>query len=342
MSLVFVDHHHNTPYLSGILPFDSTMASFQSIFGPGWEVAESVLPQRVVVANVAKGASLHHLKAEHLMEVDKVDETMFVAFRKLDLTRKASSMGPSAIDDNEPPMKRLKHRETHGGQEVRKKYEDERHQARLNVTKRCFANLVNVPEEKLFSLPIFKAVHGPKFRRAHAYRGKPENLSSPWEANYQSSERYEEDLSLLLQDFEAKSRHQFALKGKWPKEAEVAALFLTWKLRGKEWRKVKTNGTYLQNLDNAWRAKINDFREEKLFQVVWEYVAGMSRDWDKQRHWSCYFVKSGVLLKPLPSTKRKQQFIDVDEWSRMKSHSGVDVERWPIRQPAHMFETYRR
>ena len=339
------------------------MDSFQSIFGPGWKVVGSESPPRVVVANVPKVASLHHLGVDHMEGVEMADETMFdsfrvvdhmegvemadeakfVSFRKLDLTRKASCLDSSAMNDDEPPMKRRKHHEPHGGHEVRIKDEAMKHKARLDVTYRCFANLVNLPEEKLFSLSIFKGIQGPKFRRASAYLGRPENLSSPWEANYQSSERYEEDLSLLLQDFEAKSRHQFALKRKWPRDAELAALFLTWKLKGKEWRKVKTNGTYLQNLDNAWRAKINNFHEEKVFQVVWEYVTGMSREWDSQRHPGSYQVKSGVLLKPLPSTQRKQKFIDVDVWTRVKRHTGVDIDRWPIRRPSHdKFEEYRR
>ena len=314
------------------------------MFGPGWVKVGSESPSCVMVANVPKVASLHHLKVEDLMDIDTVDECIFGGYRKLDLTRKASCLGSSAMDVDEPPMKRRKHRETDGGQEVRNKDEAEKHTARLNVTIRYFASLANLPEEQLFSLAIFKGFQGPKFRRAHAYRGKPENLSCPWEAHYQSSERYEEDLSLLLQDFEAKSRHLFALKGKWPREAELAALFLTSKLRGKEWRKVKTNGTYLQNLDNAWRAKINNFHEEKIFQVVWEYVTGMSRVWDKQRHPASYQVKSGVLLKQrIPSTQRKQQFIDVDEWARVKRHTGVDLNRWPNRRPSpDEFEKYRR
>lgn len=330
------------------------MASFQSMFGPGWVKVGSESPSCVMVASVPKVASLYHLKVEDLMEVDTVegcmmmdvdtvDESMFVGHRKLDLTRKASCLGSSAMTVDEPPMKRRKHRGTGWGQELRDKHEAAKHMARLNVTIRHFASLANLPEEQLFSLPIFKGFQGPKFRRPRD--GKPENLSSPWEANYQSSERYEEDLSLLLQDFEAKSKHVFALKGKWPsREAELAALFLTSKLSGKEWRKVKTNGTYLQNLDNAWRAKINNFHEEKLFQAVWEYVTGMMRDWDKQRHQACYQVKSGVLLKQrIPSMKRKQQFIDVDEWARVKRHTGVDIDRWPNRRPSSdEIEKYRR
>ena len=287
---------------------------------------------------------LNFPKIPNLLYMGKVDETMFSSYRKLDLTRKASCLDSSAMDNDGPPTKRRKNREPEGGYEVGNRDEAQRHKARFDVTNHCFVNLVKLPEEKLFSLSIFKGFQGPEFRRAHAYLGKPENLSSPWEANYQSSERYEEDLSLLLQDFEAKTRHQFALEGKGPdREAELAALFLTWKLRGKEWRKVKTNGTYLQNLDNAWRAKINHFHEEKIFQVVWEYVTRMSRVWDEQRHPASYQPKSGILLKPLPSTQRKQQFIDVDEWTRVKRYTGVDIDRWPMRRPSpDKFEKYRR
>ena len=336
MSLFLVYHHHHIPYLSGISLFERAMALFGSAFCRAWGIDDLEFPAGVRVANVPQAASLYEVHS-------KVDESTFVGYRKLDLTRKASCLGSSAMDDDEPPTKRRTAREANWGQEVRRKDDDERHQARLNVTYRNLANLAFVPEEKLFSLAIFKGIRGPKFRKAHKYHGKPENLSSPWEAHYQTSERYEEDLSLLLQDFEAKAKHQFALKKKWPKEAELAALFLTWKLRGKEWRKVKTNGTYLQNLDNAWRAKINNFHEEKVFQVVWEYVTRMTRIWDKDRHALSYRVYSGILLKPLPSMQRKQRFIDVDEWTRVKAHTGVDVDRWPKRRPCpHLYETYRR
>lgn len=306
-----------------------TTFTFESIFGPG------VKPPVV----------LNWPKVPNLLYKPGVDETMFVSHRKLDLTRKASCLDSSAMNNDEPPMKRRKNQEPHGGHEVRNKDEAMRHEARLSVTDKYFDHLVKLPEEELFSMAVFKGIQGPKFRRAHAYLGKRENLSSPWEAHYQSSERYEEDLSLLFQDLEAKTRHQFALKRRWPdRETKLATLFLAWKLRGKEWRKVKTNSTYLQNLDNAWRAKINHFHEEKIFQVVWEYVTGMARVWDKQRHPACYQLKSGFLLRPsLPSTQRKQQFIDVDEWTRVKRHTGVDIDRWPMRRPSpDKFEKYRR
>ncbi len=294
--------------------------------------------QRVEAANVAR---LRHAKMESLKGAEKEDHMMFVGYRKLDLTRKSSSMASSGVDD-EPPKKISKKGASKEEKEHREWYDGERHRQRLEIVKNLLPQLAAMSEERLFSFSVFKAVEGPKFREAHAYLGKPENLSSPQEANYQSCEKYEEDLSLLLQDFEAKSRHEFAVTGRWPVQAELGAVFLACKLRGKEWRKVKNNGTYMESLDNAWRAKINRFKEEKIFQVVWEYVAGMSREWDKQRHPESYTVKHGVVLRRMKSTQRKQKFIDVDQFTRIKRHGGVHLDKWPIRRPTNEFATYRK
>ena len=316
------------------------MASVGSMFGGGWRRAGSVKSHRFEVASVAR---LRHARMESLKGVEREDEMMELCYqyhRKMDLTRKADSMDPSLTDD-EPPKKIVK-RAIKEEKETCDLYDHARHMNRIQIMRQYLQTLATLPEEKVLSYSIFKGVQGPKLRSVHAYLGKPENLSSPWEANYQSSERYEGDLSLLLQDFEAKSRHQFAVTGKWPKQAEVGALLLASKLRGKEWRKVKNNGTYMESLDNAWRAKINDFKEERVFQVVWEYVAGMSREWDKQRHPESYDTpKAHIRLKPIPSTQRKQRFIDVDEFTKIKRHDGVDLDRWPIRRPTNEFETYR-
>ena len=268
-----------------------------------------------------------------MMRVRSEDDMMFVNYRKLDLTREM---------DEEPPKKKRKTAASPEEKEKRELFENYKHTKRIEITKQFWVQLACEPEEKLFSSSLFRGFQGPKFRSLHAYRGKPENLSSPWDANYQSCERYEEDLSLLLQDFEAKARHEFAVKKRWPIQAELGAVFLASKLRGKEWRKVKNNGTYMESLDNAWRAKINKFKEEKIFQLVWEYVAGMSRDWDKQRHPESHFVKHGVILKRMKSTQRKQRFIDVDEFTRIKRHGGVHLDKWPIRRPTNEFCTYRK
>ena len=317
------------------------MAASGILFGGDWRRGvRSLTSHRLGVANVAR---LRHARMESLKGVkgmeDGMEDICYQFHRKLDLSRKSSSMAPSLTDD-EPPKKIVK-RAPEEERDMDDRYDHGTHMYRIQVIRANLEIMALVSEEKLFADSIFQRIQGPQFRRLHVCLGKPENLSSPWEANYQSSERYEEDLSLLLQDFEAKARHQFAVKGRWPKEAEVGALLLASKLRGKEWRKVKDNGTYMESLDNAWRAKINDFKEEWIFQVVWEYVAGMSRIWDAQRHPMSYHVKYGILLRPIESIKRKQQFINVDEFTRIKRHDGVDVNRWPIRRPTNKFVTYR-
>ncbi len=303
------------------------MASFDTMFEPIRKALESKTRQRVEAGQVAR---LRRAKMEYLKRVEEENDMMLVGFRKLSIVPNLSSEASSNMD-NEPPKKKSKMGESEEEKERRNIYEQKKHTMRLAVTRQVFAQITSLPEEELFSLSIFKWFKGLRFRSVPAYIATPENLSSPWEANYQSREKYEEDLSLLLQDFEAKARHGFALKGRWPVQAEIGALFLASKLRGKEWRKVKNNGTYMENLDNAWRAKINDFREETIFQVVWEYVAGMARDWDKQRHQDCYFVKHGVLLPRISLRQRKQKFIYVDKYDKYTRAKRHDE---PIRQPS--------
>ena len=312
-----------------------------SLFGGDERRAVRLLTShRLGVANVAR---LRHRRMESLKGAKEMEDGMedicYQFHRKLELRRKSSSMAPSLTDD-EPPKKILKRAPEEEG-DMDDQYDHGNHMYRIEVIRSNLRLMELVSEEKLFADSIFQMVQGPQFRRVHVCLSIPEDLSSPWKANYQSSGRYEEDLSLLLQDFEAKARHEFAVKGRWPKEVEVGALLLASKLRGKEWRKVKDNGTYMESLDNAWRAKINDFKEERIFQVVWEYVAGMARIWDAQRHPMSFHVKYGILLRPIKSINRKQQFIDVDEFTRIKRHDGVDVNRWPIRRPTNDFVTYR-
>ena len=318
------------------------MAAPGSLFGGDWRRrVRPLTSHRLGVANVARRrhARMESLKGVKEME-DEMEDICYQFHRKLDLSRKSSGMAPSLTDD-EPPRKILK-RAPIEERDMDDQYDHGIHMHRIQVMRENLKLMALVSEEKVLAAPVFQKVQGPRFHRVHVCLDKPENFSSPWEANYQSSERYEEDLSLLLQDFEAKARHQFALKGRWPKEAEVGALLLASKLRGKEWRKVINNGTYMESLDNAWRAKIIDFKEERIFQVVWEFVAGMSREWDKQRHPMSYETKHGILLRPMKSIKRKQRFIDVDEFTKIKRHDGVDVNRWPIRRPTNEFETFRK
>ena len=322
-----MQYYHNISRISGNPPSVSTMASFGTMFEPNRKV-----PGSWTRVKAGQEARLRRAKMESLKRAEQENFMMFVGFRKLDIIPKLSSEASSRMD-NEPPKKKLKLKKerTQEEKEKRNLYEQEKHALRLAIFRRVMPKILlvpDLPEEQLFSMSIFKGFQGPNFRSSHAYIATPENLSSPWEAKYQSCEKYEEDLSLLLQDFEAKSRHSFAVTGRWPVQAEVGALLLAFKLRGKEWRKVKNNGTYMENLDNAWRAKRNKFREEKVFQVVWEFVAGMSRDWDEQRHQDCYFVKHGLYLPRIPSTQRKQKFIDLNRWTRARRHD------LPKRQPS--------
>lgn len=62
-------------------------------------------------------------------------------------------------------------------------------------------------------------------------------------------ERYEENLCLLMQEFEIKARHEYVLTGEWPKpECEEAALRLSGRLDGVEWRKVAFREGYMEEL----------------------------------------------------------------------------------------------
>ncbi len=91
-------------------------------------------------------------------------------------------------------------------------------------------------------------------------------------------ERYEENLCLLMQDFERKARHEYVLTREWPKpECEEAALTLSGRLDGVEWRKVAWRPGYMEELDLLWRAKVKFAKRDQVYQVVWEFVAGMGK-----------------------------------------------------------------
>ena len=93
-------------------------------------------------------------------------------------------------------------------------------------------------------------------------------------------ERYEDNLSLLLQEFVAKARHQRVLTGRWPSDnVEDTAVLLSERLDGIEWQRAKSRSGYLRELDEAWM-RDRYTRKEKVFQVIWDYVGGIARKWD--------------------------------------------------------------
>lgn len=62
-------------------------------------------------------------------------------------------------------------------------------------------------------------------------------------------ERYEENLCLLMQDFEIRARHEYVLTREWPKpECEESALRLSARLDGVEWRKVAYREGFMEEL----------------------------------------------------------------------------------------------
>lgn len=137
-----------------------------------------------------------------------------------------------------------------------------------------------------------------------------------------SLERYEENLCLLMQEFEIKARHEYVLTGEWPKpECEEAALRLSSRLEGVEWRKVCWRPGYMEELDLLWRAKVDFVRRDKVYQVVWEFVAGMARRWvsSADRHRHCYEfehdgndnrdkLKDALYLERAPSVRRENKY----------------------------------
>lgn len=105
-----------------------------------------------------------------------------------------------------------------------------------------------------------------------------------------TKERYEENLCLLMQDFERKAQHiarlikiKFGVE-EWPEmEVEEAALQLSSALDGVEWRKVVYRAGYAEEIDWVWRSEQRYAKEHGEFKVLWEYVTGMARLWDKGR-----------------------------------------------------------
>ena len=121
----------------------------------------------------------------------------------------------------------------------------------------------------------------------------------------QQVERYEGNLSLLMQEFVAKARHQFVLTGTWPTRAEDAALQLATRLDGLEWEQVKARPDYLDELDETWMTRPRFAKEERIFQVVWEYVTGKARRWD---------VSSKNRMVLYPATKDRPEHVQ-REWN---------------------------
>ena len=129
--------------------------------------------------------------------------------------------------------------------------------------------------------------------------------------------RFEENLCLLLQDFEKKARYEFLHTHHWPRwEEETAALSLSEALDGVEWRNVKHRDGYLDEIDFIWRANVNMGNySDPVFQLIWEFVAGMIRVWaQKLRHPWCYpkGPKGEFRLQRAPSLKMKFRFLDAE------------------------------
>ncbi len=161
-----------------------------------------------------------------------------------------------------------------------------------------------------------------------------EKLRREEERSIGDLERYEENLCLLMQEFEIKARHEYVLTGEWPKpECEEAALRLSSRLEGVEWRKLSWRPGYMEELDLLWRAKVKFAKRDKVYQVVWEFVAGMARVWvpSAERHRHCYHHDGGkkfrFYLERAPSaTHRENKYFRPE--GRTPRHSGGVLPRW--------------
>ena len=153
-----------------------------------------------------------------------------------------------------------------------------------------------------------------------------------------------------MQGFVAKARHEFVLTGTWPTRAEDAALQLATRLDGLEWELVKARPDYLEELDETWMTRPRFAKEERIFQVVWQYVTGKARRWDvsnkhqlvlypatkdrpehvqrewklkDRRHEACYNPtnptgNTTIYLPRIPSVTRPQKLYQRDEYRKYR------------------------
>lgn len=147
----------------------------------------------------------------------------------------------------------------------------------------------------------------------NSFGGGSWSFLSPSTSPGSALKQYEDNLCLLMQEFEMKARHEYILTRQWPKpQCEVAALRLSIRLDDIEWRKVPYHKGYMEEIDAVWRAKMGFARKDMVYQVVWEYVAGMARRWAKRedRHRHCYQLgkHNAFYLERAPSIWRQNKW----------------------------------
>ncbi|KAL9074726.1 MAG: hypothetical protein Q9161_002095 [Pseudevernia consocians] len=154
-------------------------------------------------------------------------------------------------------------------------------------------------------------------------------------------ERHRDNMCLLLQDFALRARHIARLTRNWeggeiwPTVVEPAALELseTFNTYHIDWRNVKYRPDYAEELDFVWRSRPPGLSANHInYKIIWEYVTGISRTWDKGRKesglWfqndekehlrgrcpgtSYHFVKT-LRVPTIPQAIRTNQFIGVGD-----------------------------
>ena len=106
-----------------------------------------------------------------------------------------------------------------------------------------------------------------------------------------TKERHNENMCLLLQEFCLKARHVARLTRNWeggeiwPTVVEPAALELseTMNMYGIDWWNAKYRPDYLEELDFTWRSWPHSLRGSDGHKLIWEYITGMARTWDRDR-----------------------------------------------------------
>lgn len=120
--------------------------------------------------------------------------------------------------------------------------------------------------------------------------------------NIINNERHKENMCLLLQDFCVKARHTARLTRNWdcgeiwPTVVEPAALELSETLNtyGIDWSNVKYRPDYIEELDFVWRRWIDILpADHHKYKIIWEYVTGMARTWDRGRKASGVWLQNG-------------------------------------------------
>ncbi|MCJ1452853.1 hypothetical protein MMC28_003198 [Mycoblastus sanguinarius] len=134
-----------------------------------------------------------------------------------------------------------------------------------------------------------------------------------------------DNLSRLLKHYLFKRKHEVRRSGIHPSATcDKAAKDLCERLQTSnvEWWKVRESEDFLDEIDRTWRTSRRIHGLDKKFQILWEYVAGLIRQWDSRRPSDCVVLRRDTRLKAGIYIPQRQPRLSLPSTS---NPSGVSV-----------------